>query len=139
MAVAAIVAHPAQPLDPALQAVADALKQTHAADPAHGLPFIRALDRALAHLSSGIEYEPYNATHYRVQSFSRRWLWHYLTLDHCPCETDSWCWHRGLLHLLTAHAALLRLDRCPRPTAAHTLPRQQFDMDAIVRACDELV
>lgn len=140
MAVPLIVAQSAPPADSALHPIAAALKQTHAADPAYGLPFARAVDRALAHVASGIHYEPYNATHYRVQSHSRCWLWHYVTLHQCSCDTRApWCWHRALLHLLTAQAALQSLDHCPRPTLAHVPPRQPKDMATILRECDELV
>ena len=116
MAVAAIVPQP-QPL---LRLLADALTLLHANTPA----FARALRRAVAHAEAGIAYEPYTLTHYRVQSMSRPWLWHYVTLHACSCGTPApWCWHRALLHLLTAQAALTALARCPRPTLAHVPPR----------------
>jgi hypothetical protein len=139
MAVHAIVPQSAPPSDSVLQPLAELLKQFHAANPDYGVPFCRALDRAVKYVSSGIAYEPYNATHYRIQSHSRPWLWHHVTLYACPCETHApWCWHRALLHLLTAQAALTALDCCPRPSLMHVPPRQSYDMDAILRECDEL-
>ena len=132
MAVSVILPQP-QPL---LRLLADALTQIHADTPT----FARALRRAVAHVESGIAYEPYNLTHYRIQSVSRPWMWHYVTLHSCSCRTRSpWCWHRALLHLLTAQAALTALDRCPRPTLAQVPPRPCDDKAAIIRACDELV
>lgn len=139
MAVPAIVPQSARPTYPALRPLADLLTQSYAANPDYGLPFARALDRACTYVAEGIQYEPYNATHYRVQSHSRAWLWHYVTLHTCSCDTHApWCWHRGLLHLLTAHTALLTLDHCPRPILAHVLPCQPKDMATILRECDEL-
>lgn len=141
MAVATILPQP----QPVLRLLANALTQTHTANSLYGSPFARALNRAVAHVESGIAYEPYNAMYYRIQSASRSWLWHYVTLDHCSCEgampeisKHPWCWHRALVHLLTAQAALSTLDRCPRPTLAYVPPRQPNDMATILRECDEM-
>lgn len=135
MAVAAILPQP----QPVLRLLADALAHTHAHAPLYGDSFARALHRAVAHVEAGTAYEPYNALYYRVQSFSRAWLWHYVTLDHCSCDRHTrWCWHRALVHLLTAQNALLTLDRCPRPTLAYVPPRHSYDLATIVRECDEL-
>ncbi len=139
MAVPAIVPQSAPPAESPLAAVATALKQTLLADPAYGLPFARALDRALAHVTGGTAYEPYTTGYYRIQSGSRTYLWHYVSLHRCSCEaTTPWCWHRALLHLLTAAAALRALDRCPRPTAAHVPTRPRRDLATILREADEL-
>lgn len=136
MAVAAIVAQSASLADPSLDVVASALKQTLSADPHYGLPFCRAVDRALEYVHNGIAYESYTATHYRVQSYSGAWLSHYVTLHQCSCETAApWCW---LIHLLTAYAALRQLDRCPRPILAYA-PPQGKDMATILREADEIV
>lgn len=142
MAVRAIVPQTAPPSDAdslsILRPLAELLKQLHADSPSYGLPFCRALDRALDRVEAGSAYEPYTATYYRIQSHSRPWLWHYVTLAACPCETKApWCWHRALLHLLTAQHALTTLESCPRPLLA-SAPRQPRDMDAILRECDEL-
>lgn len=139
MAVPAIVSQSPPPAHPSFQPLADLLTHTYAANPDYGIPFARALDRAVRYVDEGIQYEPYNATHYRVQSHSRTWLWHYATLHQCSCNTRAlWCWHRALLHLLTAHTALLTLERCPRPTLAYVLPRKPHDMTAILQECDEM-
>jgi len=131
-------------IDPVVRLLAAALKQECTSNSHYGVPFCRALDWALVHLENGIAYEPYTATHYRVQSGSRAWCWHHVTLTRCSCEdttteTDSppWCWHRALLHLLTAQTALTMLDRCPRPTLARVSPRRGWDIAAILRECDE--
>lgn len=139
MAVAPILPQSASPADPALDAVAVALKQTLSADPHYGLSFCRAVDRALEYVQHGIAYEPANATHYRVQSHSRAWLSHYVTLHQCSCGTCApWCWHLALIHLLTAHVALRQLDRCPRPTLAYAPRRKPNDMATILREANEL-
>jgi len=141
MAVRAILPQPASPApsDPVLSALASALTHTHAADPLYGIPFSRALGRAVEHAENGVAYEPYNATHYRVQSGSRAWLWYYTTLDQCSCEARGpWCWHRALLHLLTARAALQTLDRCPRPAFVQLAPSKTRDYAAVLREADEL-
>lgn len=139
MAMPAILPQSAPPAHPTLRPLADLLTQTHTADPAYGLPFARALDRAVRYVEAGIQYEPYNATHYRIQSRSRAWLWHYVTLHQCPCDSQTaWCWHRALLYLLTAQHALACLDQCPRPTLAYVLPHDAKDMATILRECDEM-
>lgn len=121
-----------------LRALAELLKQLHADHPDYGPSFCRALDRALERVEAGSAYEPYTATHYRIQSHSRPWLWHYVTLHACPCKTKApWCWHRALLHLLTAQTALTTLESCPRPLLA-SAPRTVYDLDAITRECDEM-
>jgi hypothetical protein len=140
MAVPAIVPQTAPPADTLsiLRPLAELLKQLHADSPTYGLPFCRALDRALDRVEAGISYEPYTATYYRIQSHSRPYLWHYVTLYTCPCETKApWCWHRALLHLLTAQAALTSLESCPRPLLA-SAPRPTTDLDELTRLCDEL-
>jgi hypothetical protein len=142
MTVHAIVPQTAPPSDSdslsVLRPLAELLKQVHAERPASGLPFCRALDRALDRVEAGSAYEPYTATYYRIQSHSRPYLWHYVTLHTCPCETKApWCWHRALLHLLTAQHALTALESCPRPLLA-SAPRTSRDLDEITRLCDEL-
>lgn len=144
MAVAAILAQPSPPAGPedaaTFAAVAAALKQLHVREPLYGRPFCRALDRALLQHAAGRLYEPYNATHYRIQSASRPGQWHAATLQQCGCaQRGPWCWHRALLHLLTATAALQHLDRCPRPSLTQVAPCAGFDIDAVLRACDELI
>lgn len=130
MAVHAILPQRVQPT--ALRPLAALFTSIHAADPG----FARALQRALEYVEAGAAYEPYNSTHYRIESATRLGVWHYATLDQCSCEARAaWCWHRALLHLLTAHAALLDLQRCPRPQFAHIPPR---DYAAVLRDCDEL-
>jgi hypothetical protein len=140
MAVHAIVPQTAPPTDSLsiLRPLAELVQQLNADRPDYGLPFCRALDRAITYVEAGISYEPFTATHYRIQSHSRPAMWHYVTLHACPCETSApWCWHRALLHLLTAQAALISLESCPRPLLA-SAPRQAYDMNAIIRECDEL-
>lgn len=139
MAMSTILPQSAPPAYSALSAVAYALQQNHVADSAYGLPFTRALDRAVQYVGKGIHYESCNATHYRIQSHSRPWLWYYVTLDHCQCEHQTpWCWRRALLHLLTAAQSLTCLDRCPRPTLAYVPARHPKDMATILREADEL-
>lgn len=142
MALRSILPQPSatQPLslEPALTPLAAVLTLALANDPAYGQPFADALAEALGYLAAGVAYEPYNAVYYRIQSASQPGMWHYLTLHACPCVTaGAWCWHRALLYLLTAQAALLQLERCPRPTAEHggSAPHA---LDAIVRGADEL-
>lgn len=141
MAVRAILPQTAPPSDSdplaILRTLAELLKQLHADHPDYGLPFCRALDRAVECVEVGSAYEPFTAAYYRVQSHSRPWLWHYVTLATCPCETNApWCWHRALLHLLTAQSALSSLESCPRPLLV-SAPRQTYDMNDILRAYDE--
>lgn len=128
MAVPAILP---QTASPALRLLADVLAATSPDD----LAFAHALKYVLQRIDSGIAYEPYNSTHYRIESHSQPQLWHYVTLDQCSCQSpSSWCWHRALLHLLTAHAALHDLHHCPRPTLIHIPPR---DYIAVLRDYDE--
>lgn len=138
MAVSVILPQPVP--SAALRHLADALAQTHCHAQAYGQPFGHALRRAVAHVEAGIAFEPYNATHYRVQSITHPWEWLYITLDSCSChgsQPSMWCWPHALLHLLTAHAALLHLTSCPRPTLDYIPLRQPFDLTTIVRECME--
>lgn len=105
MALPAIVAQPAipAPSNPGLSALAAALTHAHAADPAYGIPFSRALGRAVEHAERGIAYEPSPTTPYRVQSGTRAWRWYDVTPEQCSCGARGpWCWHRAFIHLLIA-------------------------------------
>ncbi len=133
-------------LNPVVQLLVEALKQTYIGAPQYDLRFCSALDLAQELLKSGIAYEPYTATYYRVRSVGRDESWHYVTLTDCSCEDAtrvrgeiSWCWHRAFLHLLTAQTAITALERCPRPTVMHVPTCPDWDLAAILRECEDLI
>lgn len=103
MAVAAILPQP----QPILRSLADALAHTHAQALLYGDSFARALHRAVAHVEAGTAYEPYNALYYRVQSFSRAWLWH--------CQVSPACGPPAKVVLLVACTGYI----CERRSPAH--------------------
>ena len=90
------------PSAPDLPALAAHLKQTCIGWPAYGLPFCYALDRALAHVERGAVLRRISPTAYHVQALPHAMPYR-VTLGRCPCKAPGpWCYHRALVHLITA-------------------------------------
>ena len=91
--------------DPILVSLAGALRVAEACDPSA----IRAVDRAVDHLSTGLPFE-FDGCELRITSFSRRVAGVVQVTDGvsctCPSGRRPWCWHRAAFRLLIAEMAL---------------------------------
>jgi hypothetical protein len=93
------------PIDATLVTLASALRLAYADDAAA----VRAVDRAVDHLASGLPFE-FDGTELRITSYSRRAEGAIQISDGhaCTCESSLrlWCWHRIAYRLLLAEMAL---------------------------------
>lgn len=100
-----MVAQRQSTINPVLATIASAMRVEFAADAAA----IRAVDRAVDHLASGLAYE-FDGVELRITSYSRRDAGMVQVSDAigCTCESNRrpWCWHRIACRLLMAHMVI---------------------------------